>query len=491
MNKFRSITVLLLIAVLLMVAAQCGTTASPEKVVETVVVTKEVQGQNVEVVKTVEVEKQVAAKVTNLNVWAEAGPVEHWRADGPMKAAAAVNKMLEEKGDPQRITVVGTNDDTGWSDYKKKFILAADAGQAPQIIVSEHADIPVLAKAGYIFSLDQCRKEYKEFDDVIDNLWSAASWNGHVWGVPQDTEARPFFYNKPLLTKLGWSDADIEALPEKIKSGQWTLEDMFATGKEAVAKGIVKPGNVYWHRPVKGGDFLMYYTGFGGRLYDEKADKLVISKDALNKWYAFMNRLVAEKMTPQNYIGTEWSIWDDTLSHGKVLFFTAGTWNWSDWAVNVIPTLGGEDYLFKNFGFALQPATAPGNKPNTLSEPLVYMITSPKANGSDTTELACALLAKTTTPEINNMHALGSSHLGILKSQSNDETYKSGKFLAENTYLLDYTFFEPNHIQYGPYFDILFDNMVKAESGELAPDKAAEAAISSLQAEIGDSLIVE
>ena len=57
--------------------------------------------------------------------------------------------------------------------------------------------------------------------------------------------------------------------------------------------------------------------------------------------------------------------------------------------------------------------------------------------------------------------------------------------------MLDHNYYQPNHVMYGPYFDILWDNMVKAENGELAPADAATAAVELLQAELGDVLIVE
>ena len=119
------------------------------------------------------------------------------------------------------------------------------------------------------------------------------------------------------------------------------------------------------------------------------------------------------------------------------------------------------------------------------------MITSEKASGSKNQDAACALLAKTTTPEINTLHAVGSTHLGILKSQADYPEYKNNKFLSDVLYMLDYNFYQPNHVMYGPYFDIVWDYMVKAENGEMSPEDAAKAAVEQLQAELGDQVIVE
>ena len=419
----------------------------------------------------------------NISVWAEANSVEHWRADGPAKAAAAVTDF--------QVTVDPLNDSSGWGDYKKKFTLAADAGEAPDIILSGHEDVPVWANAGYIVDFEFCRNTYPEFNDVIDSLWNSVTWQGKIWGVPQDTEARPMYYNKKKLAELGWSQADIDSLPDRIKTGDFTLDDMIATAKQAVDQGVVEPGFGYWHRPRKGGDYLQYYFSYGGRLYDADQDKLVIVQDALEKWYSFQRRVVEEGITPENYIGTEWSIWHDTVSHGKALFWNGGVWQWADWAANYVADQGGQDYLFGFVGYALQPSGIKGKPGGTLSHPLVYMITSPSASGKENQDAACAVLAKTTTPEINTLHAVGSTHLGILKSQATYADYTSDRLLSDTLYMLDYNYYQPNHVMYGSYFDIVWDFMVKAENGELSPAEAATQAVSLLQSELGDSLIVE
>jgi inositol-phosphate transport system substrate-binding protein len=427
----------------------------------------------------------VGAGETLIRVWAQANDVEHWRADNPVDAA----KMVTD----YKIVVQGVNDSAGWADYKKKFTLAADAGEGPEIVLSGHEDVPVWANAGYIVDFEKCKAKYPEFADVIDSLWKSGTWNGKVWAVPQDTEARPMFYSKTKLKALGWSDADIEALPDKIKSGEFTLDDLIATAKEAVDKGIVPKGYGYWHRPSKGGDFLQYYAAYGGRIYDEASDKLVISKGALLNFYKFQRRVVEEGITPENYIGTESNIWHDTVSHDKVVFWNGGVWNWSNWAKNFVKDQGGNDYLFSFIGYALQPSGIKGKPGVTLSHPLVYMITSPKAAGDkeDLYDQACAVLAKTTTTALNTRHAIDSTHLGILKSQASDPAYTKDKLLSETLYMLDYNFYQPNHTMYTPWFDIVYDGMLKAENGEVTPEQAAEDVVKLLQSEVGDYLIVE
>lgn len=417
-----------------------------------------------------------------LKVWAEAAPTEHWRADGPAKAAANVTNY--------KIKVEPTNDSAAWEDYKRKFTLAADSGQAPNIVVSGHEDVAVWSKAGYIVPLDNCRSSHKEFSDVIDSLWKSASYDGKTWGIPQDTEARPMFFHKKKLAELGWSQQDVDSLPQRIKDGQFTLDDMINTGRQAIDKKVIEPGYGYWHRSKKGADFLQYYVAYGGRLYDEGQKKLVVSRDPLVKWYGFQRKVVDEGLTPKNYIGTDFKVWHDTVSHGKALFWNGGTWNWADWAKNYVKDLGGQDYLFSFAGYALQPNGQKGKQGLTLSHPLVYMVTSQQASGASNQDPSCALLAKTTTPEINTLHAVDSAHLGILKSQATYPPYTQDRFLTDTLYMLDYNFYQPNDPMYGPYFDALWNSMVKAENGEKSPEQAADEAISLIKNQAGQDKVI-
>jgi len=489
-HKVKWLTVVSLLAILSLVVAACATPTAEviEKVVkETVVVEKEVT----KVVEK-EVEKQVAGQVFNIKVWAEANEVEHYRVTAPMLAGPLVNEMLEAQGDPRRITVEGLRDDAGWADYKKKFTLAADAGEAPHIVCSGHEDVPVWANAGYIVPFDECRTMYPEFDDVIESLWFAGEWQGKLWAVPQDTEARPMFFSKILLKEMGWTEEEVSALPDRIKSGEFTLDDMIATAKEGIEMGVVEPGNGFWHRGSKGGDHLQFYFAFGGRLYDPVEDKLVVVEDALVKWYAFQRRIVDEGITPEGYLGTSSAIWHDAVSHGNLLFANGGVWHWANWAENYVKDLGGQDWLFETVGYGLIPAGEPGQTAGTLSHPLVYMIVSEEATG-DTGyyDLACAVLAKTSTAELNTLHAVGSTHLGMNKKQAEYEPYTQDVFLTDTLYMLDHNYYQPNHVMYGAYFDIIYDGMVKAENAELTPEEAAQEAIDLLQVELGDFMLFE
>lgn len=293
------------------------------------------------------------------------------------------------------------------------------------------------------------------------------------------------YYRKDLLTKLGWSKDQIDGLPEMVMKGEWTMQDLVATAREAIDKKVVEPGKGWYHRPTRGHDHYMFYFQNGGQMQDKESGKLVIVKDALEKHFQLHHDAVkVDKITPENFIGSEFRVFHETVTAGKVLFYNAGTWHWAEWQkVYKVP----EADQWRDVGFMLVPAAQKGGKPLTLSHPLAYGVTSASQNQ----ELALRLIGHATTPELNSKHAVESAHLAIMKSQEKDPTYQEDKFLLATGYMSDYATFIPNHPKYGTYDEVLFRLLSAVEAGQMQPKQAAEVAVAELQAQLKDELIVK
>jgi len=413
-------------------------------------------------------------------------PMEDWRGNNILMAVPEVNALLEAKGDNRRLQAEVIQDNMDWGDLVTEFVLATDAGEAPDIWLTGHEFIGAQAEGGRIMPLDDMIGDHPEFANLIDNLWDCVKFKGKIWGIPQDAEARPLYWNKPLLRKLGWSDVKIEALPEKIRKGEFTLYDMLDTAKEAVDKGIVKKGMGFWHRPSNGPDFTAFYYAFGGETIDPATGKMVFDREAFKKYYQFFWD-ASQTYEVTEVLGVGWGdTWHPGVSGGNVLFFLGGTWQWAEWAEIFVKDLGGEAFLFENFGFGLVPAAEKGGRPNTLTHPLAYLISSQSKNP----DIAMALLAKITTDEANTRHAINSTHLGILKSQANYEPYNKSRILSETLYMLDYTTYLPNNPNWGPYSSITYEALAAVEAGELTPEKALAFAEDGLKRELGDKVII-
>ena len=404
---------------------------------------------------------------------------EGWRCDNFSEIESQVE---EELGIDLNLTLI--QDDIGWEDYKTEFLLATESGEAPDIILSGHEDIGSWAPAGYIIPLDDKLGDYPEFDDVVSTLWESQKWDGQIWGVPQDAEARPIFYSKLLLSDLGWSDEEIESLPERVASGDFTFDDMVATAQQAIEEGIIEEGFGYWHRASNGFDWLMPYYAMGGEILGEDG-KLVWDSEALLRVYEEVASWVETGITRSDMLGLSSSevVYPAVSSAEEVLFYQGGSWNWANMAKNYVADRGGNDYLLENIGLILYPAMSAGT-PVTVTHPLSYMISS----DSENPDVALALIAAVTTPEANNRHAIDSFHLGILNSQVESEAYQNDPVLSSAHYMLDYTRVAPNHPDWSAWTNAYWLGIQAAETGASTPQEALDQATAQLQNEVGDNI---
>ena len=438
-----------------------------------------------------EVIKEVPLKVETVTITVRTKatpPTEDWRGNSFQFALAEVNAALLAEGDNRQIKLNIIQDNKDWGEYKREFVLATDAGKAPDIMLSGHEDIGDWATNGLIIPLsDLIAKESATYDNVIDGLWPSVTFQGKRWAVPQDAEARPLYWSKTLLSELGWSAAKIDGLADEIKSGSFTLVDMLAAAKEAVDKGVVKEGFGFWHRPRNGPDFWEFYYGLGGETIDSASGKLVYERAVGLKHFQFFEDATRNlKVSVPDVFGRDWGDFHTLASGGSILFWAGGSWNWADWAANFVADQGGEAFLFETVGFGLIPAAEAGLQPVTLTHPLAYMVSS-KSKHPD---LAFRLITAVTTDDLNTRHAVGSGHLGILKSQSTYAPYAEAKFLAEITYMLEFTTFIPNNANWGQYTNLWFEGMQAVESGDMTAEVAVDFVIDRMKSELGDNVII-
>ena len=183
-----------------------------------------------------------AAEYT-IQVWAGgSGPNDNYRIDAIKIAAILLEAEAEVRGEELNITIDGKPWD-GWPEFKQAVTLGAEAGTAPHIVVSGHEDIAAWAQSGLIVPIE----DYVDVDswpinDIFENLLKIASFDGMLYGLPQDAEARPFFFWRDHMSAIGYSDAQIDALPGDIQSGAYTLENVLEDAKAMQDAGLVEAG---------------------------------------------------------------------------------------------------------------------------------------------------------------------------------------------------------------------------------------------------------
>lgn len=405
------------------------------------------------------------------------------RAENIEAAADLLNEALEEEGADYRVAVETDFETVSWDDYRRRILLAFDSGEGPDIIISSHIDIGPWADSGYIAELDEYVDEYDQFDDVADSLWDFVTYRGSIWGTPVNPEARPFYFNKAHLRELGWSEAEIDDLPQRIEDGEFTWQDVIEVSQEAIEAGVIEPEYGYWHRPVNGPDFFHTYFAFGGQLQDPETGQLVFTQEAALGMLTLYRDMVEAGVMPRDLINTPWNDWHRAVADGQVLFNSAGTWSWAQWASEFEVGL---DYLEENMGFALQPAAEEGGEPNTLSQPLAHMIWADSPNK----DVAARLLSFVATPELD-VRALESAHLPILEATRALPEFTEHEFLSEVVYMLDYTTAQPIHSGFGRYSDILFRSISAVEAGQLSPEDGVAVAVDELERALGDEVTIE
>jgi len=412
----------------------------------------------------------------------------HYRHDNLVEAAKRVTRILSVSGVSGDIKVEGEYSTAPWADYRRKLQLAFESRNAPDIVMESHFAVASFSEAGWIVALDDLVKSYWDwgYNDIIEGLWNAVRYKGKIWAIPQDTEARPIYYRKDLLAKLGWSKDQIEELPNRIIKGDFTFDDMLETAAEAVRKGVVEPGYGIWHRPNAGPDWPIPYLAYGGTLYDEQSNKLVAD---LRVWERVFNWFYRASMRQSRVISDKLIGLDfnrdvhPTVVAGKVLFWFGGTWHKGQW----VGSFGLKEEDFWNYyGFALYPPGQRGGKPVTLSQPLVYMVSSNSKNP----ELAFLIITLASDPYLNSLHAVESAHLAIRYSQLSHPAYTKDRFLAETGYMVRYAQYQPNHPSWGKYQQAIFDIIRGIEGGALDPGQAVDAFRRTLESQLGGDVII-
>lgn len=427
-----------------------------------------------------------------ISVESKGSPADSTRGTNIVEAAKELNKLLEEKNDNRRVEVIHNHDSAGGDDdFNKKFFLAWQSGKGADILVTGHNNVALYAEGGYVLQLDDLitNSEFKKYlDEIYPSLWDAAKYNGKTYAIPQDAETRPIYFRKDVLRKMGWTEEQINELPEKIENGEFTLQDMVALAKEAKDKGLVKWG--IYHRPTNGAFFTMMVKDFGGKVYDDKEGKIVLDKKAVIETLKFFKDIAQDsRVTPSGMTAAEWRGIHKDWVEGRVLFWFGGTWHWAEYQkVPYHSELGklSEEYMFDNMGYALTPAAKKGGEPITLTQPYVYMINS-KTKHPD---LAFALVAIASKPEYNAVHAVESGHLAISPATAKQPKYEENRFFASVSYMLDYTTTQPNTPLWNKYTGVLYKAVQAVELGRQTPEEAVNWMEEQLKNDLGDKLIV-
>lgn len=426
-----------------------------------------------------------AQEQITIEVWAGgSGDNDNYRVDAIEMAADILEREMAIMGQEIDIEVTGQLY-SGWDEFKQAFTLAAEAGEAPHIVVTGHEDIGPWSQAGYIRAVeDYLDLSAWPLNNVYENLWPISSFDGTVYSVPQDAESRPFFFWIPHMKAIGYSDTDIAALPDAVLNGEYTLQNVLEDAKKIQDAGLVEEGYGFYPRVSNGPDYWQFYQSFGGEMYDDASGKLIFDTESMTAFFQFFVDAVEMGVTRKNHIGTEWDQWYSEVASGK-----AGTWHGGTWHYARYTGREGLDDFFANIQFTLIPAGGEMGRANTITHPLVYVISN--RGSEDEAFIAAELIKIATEPRINTLHAIKSAHLAVAKAQTSVELYANDQWASIATErLLPHANAMPNSAEFGAYWDAMWSNLEAAWTGVKTVEQAVADAQAQATAALGDSVII-
>ncbi|HDI31708.1 MAG TPA: extracellular solute-binding protein [Thermofilum sp.] len=411
------------------------------------------------------------------------GPMPITRATNLEDAAKVLNRILEDLGADVRIEIEAEFSELKWGPFAEKFFAEYKAGRAPDIVIGLR-DIPVLAKEGIIIPLDDHVAAFWNltYFDIYPSLCRSVTWNGKIWGIPQDATPGCIWYRKDILRKLGYSDDQIaRMLPPDAKG--ITLDVIVELAKKAKEAGLVEYGIV--HRPSPGDTIQIYMTIFGGEVYDEESGKLVLVKSAALKMFQWFKKMVDEGLIPKE--PPSWGTIHSMFVEGKVFAtFASHVGTPSEWMAKY----GLSEESFKNdLGFLAFPPAVPGAKPITTLGPLPYLITS-QCKYPKVAEL---ILLLATSPEAVAKHSIRTLRPVTRRSMAYHPALQEWPYgyTVETAKMLEVAEPPVIHPDWGKYKSIVYEHIKGVEAGILSPEAAVEELVKVLRAEIGDQVLIK
>jgi inositol-phosphate transport system substrate-binding protein len=427
-----------------------------------------------------------AQETVTLKLWSRADNSGPLRPGNILAGAEALNKVLEQEGADYRVAieVLEQPSEGGYDSDAERLLRAFAIGEGPDLFHQAHEWVCAFADGGFLYDLTDYTESHPEyFGDIFPSLWDSTLCDGRRYAVPQDAEARMFFFNKDLLRAAGYDDAFIENLDEQVMAGEVTMDDMSDIAEKVMASTDAEFGIL--HRPSRGPDYIMPFFQYGNTFLDPESGKLLLEADKLAAAYGWFARNVESGVTPGNNTSLEWPfIRDKMWKEKKVAMWMYGIWELGSEAFPRGVSTDQAEFL-KEYGWTAAPAAEKGGEPGSLTHPIVYAVAS-----GDNAELAARVIGFASDPVLNTDHAVSTTHLGIKRAQQDDPRYIEQWPLLLATPLLEVTKYMPNHPDFGTLNQVIYEALQGVETGQLSAEDAADFVISEAEARIPGSIEV-
>jgi len=341
--KNKLFAILALLAVVSLLAAQCGAPATPQVIEKEVIKTVEVQVEKaVEVIKTVEVPKEVVVtKEVQVEVEKQAEPVTIvlWTKEGPAdNSLQYVQSLADAYMALQPNVTIEVVQKATVEELREDFLTAGLAGSLPDLLwtVNDHAgpftDAELIQPVDDLFDLSQ----------YVDSALAAVQLDGKTWGVPiANGNHLMLLYNKDLVeTPPANTDELVQIAQELTTADQYGL--------------VYNQTEPFWLVPWLG--------GFGGKVFAEDGVTPTLNTPEMVNTLKFLYDI--KYTTPIVPPESDYNGADTLFKEGKAAMIINGDWS-----------LGGYKDLGLNYGVARIPmVSATGEWPHPYTSGVYFMI---------------------------------------------------------------------------------------------------------------------
>ncbi len=268
-------------------------------------------------------------------------------------------QLLQKCGTGAGATVKRTAFDT--TDLTSKVLLAAQQGNAPDVLIVDNPVVSTLADGGVLTSTDVNKIDTSQ---VQPNLLAAGQLGGKTYGIPIGANTLALYYNKAVVTAAG---VDVTAIKD------WTT----LTAALAKVKTAGKKGITFSAIGTEEGSFqfLPWFWGAGANLTKLDSAEGV---SALQLWTDWLKNGYAPNSVINNTQTTSWQ----EFATGQYAFGENGTWQ-----------LGNAKKAGFDYGIIPIPSKAGGTAPAPTGGEFVTMPVQKQTGRYATTQKILSCLA--------------------------------------------------------------------------------------------------
>lgn len=382
--------------------------------------------------------------------------------DAVLAAGERLNEKYAAEGKDLVIKFDTDYQRINWTDYHNNMIFAEKNGEGADIF-SLDSDINGFVKAGMLLDISDLMT-----DDFVDGVFTPYIVDGKAYGMPFDLPTRVIYYNKAALSKIGWTEEEINALPQKIADGSFTWEQFMELCLKVKEEGAATWGMA--HRPGAGSDFLDVLTTLGGTYCDENAKLVFDSSGILRFFEQIYENANVTQITPTNLSQMEWKTINEMVGNGEAFSYYGPIYS----ATYVANAVGKSPEEFvQDVGFAIFPKSEYSDTVFCVAAPQGMGINANTKYPEICKDLFRELYSGDSVDQLAK-HADTIFSLSSVKAANEMDAVKNNPILREAGYMADYSISRPTVEGLTTYTTELHKQIGLLELGQTTPEQALE-----------------